>query len=293
MKNIIYPIENEHIAIVVKSTGAELCSIQKNGKEYLWLGDENFWSGQSPVLFPIVGGLKKGGYFYRGNFFKMPKHGFLRTTQAKKVIKREDSLTFVFENTAETFDMYPFEFCFSLVFELIENTLKITHYIENKGNETMYFSTGGHPAFFCNTAEKTRSYTENYLRFDKKEHLETQLVDMTSGLIKNKYATVLENSDTIYLQKNSFKNDALIFSNLQSTSVVFGNKTDGDLVKVHFENMPYIAFWAKENAPFVCIEPWAGIGDLTDTKRDISKKIGIIPLCAGEKTSRYYTLEIC
>ena len=81
-------------------------------------------------------------------------------------------------------------------------------------------------------------------------------------------------------------------SGLQSTRVTFGNKDEGNLLTVDFKQMPYIAFWAKENAPFLCIEPWAGIGDITTHNQDLTKKMGIIPLPQKEKTNRSYTVEI-
>ena len=48
-------ISNSVLTVGVSEHGAELQSIQKNGKEYLWQGDTRFWGRRSPVLFPIVG----------------------------------------------------------------------------------------------------------------------------------------------------------------------------------------------------------------------------------------------
>lgn len=33
--------------------GAELQSLQKDGKEYLWHGDAKYWGRRSPILFPM------------------------------------------------------------------------------------------------------------------------------------------------------------------------------------------------------------------------------------------------
>ena len=49
-------ISNSVLTVGVSEHGAELQSIQKNGKEYLWQGDTRFWGRRSPVLFPIVCG---------------------------------------------------------------------------------------------------------------------------------------------------------------------------------------------------------------------------------------------
>ena len=44
----------------VQTRGGELVSLRRNGAEYIWGGDPAFWSGQNPILFPIVGSLKDG-----------------------------------------------------------------------------------------------------------------------------------------------------------------------------------------------------------------------------------------
>ena len=45
------------LKIKTKKQGAELTSIQHNGKEMLFDG-KAFWNRQSPILFPIVGQIK-------------------------------------------------------------------------------------------------------------------------------------------------------------------------------------------------------------------------------------------
>ena len=63
---MIYFIENDYLFVKVSSRGAELTSIKNkdNGVEYLWQGDEKYWAGQAPVMFPICGRLYEGKYTY-------------------------------------------------------------------------------------------------------------------------------------------------------------------------------------------------------------------------------------
>ena len=59
MSNTI--LRNENVSVTLKSLGGELTSIKDaSGTEYLWQGNPDFWSGQAPVLFPIVGCLRNG-----------------------------------------------------------------------------------------------------------------------------------------------------------------------------------------------------------------------------------------
>lgn len=68
----MFTIENDVLSISVHEHGAELSSIyhKQTGLEYLWSGDPLFWAKKSPVLFPIVGTLKKNNYFLRGSHTK-------------------------------------------------------------------------------------------------------------------------------------------------------------------------------------------------------------------------------
>ena len=50
-------LSNSELTIKVSPHGAELCSILRDGKEYLWQADPAFWKRHSPVLFPIVGSV--------------------------------------------------------------------------------------------------------------------------------------------------------------------------------------------------------------------------------------------
>ncbi len=64
-------IENEQIQIGIKTLGAELSSIidKSTGREFMWQGDAEFWTGQAPILFPIVGELKNGETQIKGKTF--------------------------------------------------------------------------------------------------------------------------------------------------------------------------------------------------------------------------------
>jgi len=60
-------ISNSILTVEISEHGAELQSIKKNGKEYLWQGDAKFWGRRSPVLFPNVGRVWENKYRHAGN----------------------------------------------------------------------------------------------------------------------------------------------------------------------------------------------------------------------------------
>lgn len=60
-------LSNSILTVQIAEHGAELQSIKKDGKEYLWQGDAKFWGRRSPVLFPIVGRVWNNKYRHAGN----------------------------------------------------------------------------------------------------------------------------------------------------------------------------------------------------------------------------------
>ena len=71
-------ISNSILTVEISEHGAELQSIKKNGKEYLWQGDAKFWGRRSPVLFPNVGRVWNDKYTHMGNTYEIGQHGFAR-----------------------------------------------------------------------------------------------------------------------------------------------------------------------------------------------------------------------
>ena len=51
-------IKSNVLTVSSIAEGAMLTSIRAGQTEFLWQGDPEFWSGQSPVCFPICGSLR-------------------------------------------------------------------------------------------------------------------------------------------------------------------------------------------------------------------------------------------
>ena len=49
-------IANNYLAAEISPLGAELQSItSRDGANWLWHGDAQWWTGRAPLLFPVVG----------------------------------------------------------------------------------------------------------------------------------------------------------------------------------------------------------------------------------------------
>ncbi len=290
----MYNLKNDLLNINIKPKGVELCNITsvKNDTEFMWQADSNIWGSHAPNLFPIIGSMKTDSYFYNGQAYKMPKHGFTRHNQDFIVTKEtKNTITFQLQSNPELYKIYPFLFQFELTYELKDNLLLVHHSVKNLDDTIMYFSLGGHPAFRC-PLYKNEDYTDYFLEFNKVETTESYLLNMSSGLVTSKTKPVFTDRSKIRLSADLFNEDALIFKDLKSRKVTLKHQDKGPILSVTFEDFPYLGIWAKPKAPYVCIEPWLGIADSETTNQKIVEKEGIIALDSGSVFNASYSIEI-
>ena len=160
----------------------------------------------------------------------------------------ENSLTFLLTHDENTLKVYPFKFEFRMIYTLENNTLKVTYSIKNIGETQMYFSVGGHPAFAVPLAENTE-YKDYYLAFNKTETFKRW--GLTSdGLIKTQPFDFLTDTNKLALTKELFYDDAIVFKNLESSSVILKSDKTNHQLKFDFEGFPYLGIWAAKDASF-------------------------------------------
>ena len=271
---MIYKAENNNFTLAVKEMGAELNSLKskKSGFEFIWDGNEEYWYGQSPILFPIIGRLLDDKYRLNGCEYTMPKHGIVRKKPFTLVESTNDSLTFVQTDDEESINIYPYKFELKVKFTLTDNGLVVDHTVTNKSDSVMYYSFGAHPAFNCEIGD--------YLEFNKDTALTTERIDHDSILIEEKFPVDM-NDNKVIITKDIFNDDALILSNYNSDVVTLKSNNHNRQIKFNFKS-PLLGVWAKPGAPYVCIEPWYGIDDRYNAGHDFTKKERICSLEAGE-----------
>ena len=289
----VHTIKNDFISVGIKSTGAELCSMKSNtkGTEYIWQANPDVWASHAPNLFPVIGLLKEGVYFYAGKKYEMPKHGFVRHNENLQVTKKaEDCITFELKYSEESLEIYPFRFVFEITFSLLEKTLTVSHKVRNYDDKALYFSLGGHPAFNAPLYEG-EVYEDYYLQFDQSMNLETHLLN-EEKLVSDRTSVVTENDDKIHLHKSLFDNDALIFKDIASKEVSLRSEKSGTILTVNYDDFKNLGIWAKPAAPYACIEPWLGIADVEGTNQDLKTKEGIIKLMPSKEFDASYSITI-
>ena len=281
---MIITISNSQLSATIDTLGAELLSLVKNNKNFIWTVDETYWNKTSPVLFPIVGRLKNDSFTFNGSSYPLPRHGFARNMEFSFDKKSEHQVIFELNETEETKANYPFDFKLLMAYTLMDNELVIEYFVRNQSDEVLPFSIGAHPAFAIEG-----NFEEYSLQFNKEDSFETHHLENES--FNGKTSLVASENNAISLNYALFEKDALVFKQLKSNEVVLKH-LDKNILKVNFDHFPYLGIWTKPNAPFLCLEPWCGLADSIDHNGNLEEKEGINHLPAGEDFLRAIRIEI-
>ncbi|MFP7476794.1 aldose 1-epimerase family protein [Terribacillus saccharophilus] len=285
-------IENESLRVEIAELGAEVRSVLHHDTQlsYMWSGDTAYWGRVSPVLFPIVGRLKDGQYTAEGKKYELSQHGFLRDAAFEVTDAKSASATFVKESNGEYQDVYPYEFRVEIRYRLEADQLHVEWKVNNLETEKqMFFSIGAHPAFRVplKSGENAADYK---LHLKPAQHKQVTAYELADGLIREKEQPAV--LPAMSIQAALFEDDALIYDQIDEVRL---QSSQGNGVSVTLPGFPYVGIWSKYDAttgtiaPFVCIEPWFGIADTTDSIGVLSQKSGIQKLAPkAEFNSSYH-----
>ena len=267
-------LSNGIISVTVALNGAEIQSIQKDGREFIWCADPTVWGRHAPNLFPICGNLNNGAYTYEGKEYKMKGHGFARNSIFELESAEKDKAVFLLRANDTTRECYPFEFEFRVAYTLVDSSLKVEYITTNVDTKPLYYSVGGHDAYAC--PEGVEAYK---LVFEKPETLDSVLLE--GVVLGHDILNFGINTTELELKDEYFKLDTLVFTNLNSKKVWLKNKITGDELEVKFDDFDNFMVWTNVGAKYLCLEPWCGLPDYFDAGSDITKKAGIIELAPG------------
>ncbi len=285
-------LENDFLKVEISAKGAQLTSVyDKTAQmEHLWQADEKIWGWHAPNLFPVVGGLINDELLVDGRTYPMSRHGFARNSEFISLECDEENATFSLPNCEKTLAVYPYKFDFQILYTLIENALRITYKLINHDNKTIYFSVGGHPAFKVpfNAGEK---YEDYYIEFETEEKLVTHLLS-SSGFFTGETQPVPSPQNKLWLTRDMFSRDALVFKDLRSRELTVKSKNHDKSISIEFPHFNYLGIWAKGGGDFVCIEPWLGCADTEGKHVDISQKEDIQQVKPGHVFEAAYFISI-
>jgi galactose mutarotase-like enzyme len=223
--------------------------------------------------------VKDDTYYYKGDPYSLPRHGFARDHTFNLVKQSAGQSSFSLACTEATLLKYPFNFLLTITYTIVKNNMEVRYDVKNTGDDQMLFSIGAHPAFKVPLVDGT-TYDDYHFEFSK---VETTLRWPLSkaGFIDPKPISFFNNSPTVDITHQLFYNEALVFKNLQSDRISIKSSKHNHGIDFHFSGFPFMGIWAAKDADFVCIEPWCGIADHDDHDQQFENKEGIEKITAG------------
>lgn len=279
-------IENQHLSIEVSALGAEMQSATtRGGANWLWNGDAAFWTGRSPVLFPIVGKAPDDTLLVDGKPYSMAQHGFARRREFALETASATACLYRLEASDETRAVYPFDFRLFVEHSLDGAALTVAATVENRGETPMPFGLGFHPAFLWplpGGEGRPHAVTLDNGAEPKRQPLET-------GLLSPVRAPSPFDKGRLPLSHGLFEHDALVFPEGAGDGLTYAAE-GGPALHFRFENLPNLALWTKPGAPFLCVEPWHGTSAEYGGSRELKDRPYTTVLPAGESRRFAFTV---
>ena len=269
------------IELVTKKEGAEIVSLKFNGIERMHDGKE-YWNRISPVLFPIVGRLKDDKTIIEDKTYKMGQHGFARDMVFEEIGEH----SYVLKYNKETLKKYPYKFELYISYEIFDKEVRVKYRVKNVDDKMIEFGLGAHPAFKCEYS--TGKYR---LEFESTED-EIEVYQLDGGLVKTEKENVRKfvRENRVFLNENTFDNDAIIFDKLKSDRIYLKTETK-TVLAINFKDFPYLGVWSKKGAPFICIEPWFSTADKVDSNGQFEEKDNLIELKPNQEFKAEFDIE--
>lgn len=286
-------LENDRLIIEINAAGAELSRIysKQYQQEVLWNGDARYWKRKSPILFPIVGKLVDDETIIEDKKYILTQHGFARDMKFSLIHADEKSACYSLHWDENTLQYYPYHFELKISYTLTEQKVLVQWEVQNLDTRTMYFSIGAHPAF--NIPYKGEdNISDYYIELRGKDTVEQYILH--PPYIDGKH--IIEKPERITLTSEFFRNDAVVYGGVDSLRLA--SYVNGMQIHIRFDDFPYVGLWSpyyeERNmiAPFVCIEPWFGLADPTDSTKIFKQKPGILKLAQSEQFLAQYEIEI-
>lgn len=258
----MFTISNDHLSAMVSEMGAELQSLRdkQTGHEYLWQGDARWWSGRSPILFPIVGGLWNGCYRLEGHETKLQKHGFVRRQPWHCTLHEADRVRLEYDGSEADYALFPFRFTLAVTYTLEGRRLKAAFEVKNLDERDMHFQLGGHPALNLPGWNEEQE-VDGYLLLEGKPE-SVRRAGEQGCLEPENHPVPLTTDGLVPLSVATFAHEALIFDRRQIHAATLLDRDRHRVARVE-STAPVWLFWSPQgvHTPFVCCEPWYGLCD--------------------------------
>lgn len=284
-------LRNDIISIEVAEHGAEMVSLKKSGREYLWTGDAVYWNRHAPILFPVVGKPYNNELHVDGKVYPMKQHGFARDSEFEVIGDGRLRI-----NESELSAGYPYRLGLEVCYHLKGTAVEVVWTVENLDNHDAYFQIGAHPGFLLpnyNAEDELHGYLRYY---DREGNLINPVI--VNGLENGNRVPLADGGISVPgempIEADTFSHDALMFEGGQVTKAILCDKEGNKVLSVDCPQAKAYGIWAphKPGCPFVCLEPWCGICDTKGFTGDISERQYIHHLAPKEAYTFTYSIEL-
>lgn len=225
--------QGEVSASVAPQRGALVTSLQRAGREFLYLDRSTFDDpsknvrGGIPILFPICGPLGEG------TPYSMPQHGLARQAQWQVLGQDSNWVELGLRADERTLKQFPWDFELRFRFSVNPQGLSIDQLFLNHSETEMPFQTGLHPYFAWEQGPISWDLPVSTRRDNEQPGSVPQPFD---GRIPEDW-TVLD-WEMAGVNRN--------WARMQDVRLDYDQ---------HYK---YLVIWHLQGKPFWCLEPWSG-----------------------------------
>lgn len=280
-------IGNQDLTVDVSSLGAEMQALRSSdGRSWLWTGDAAFWTGRSPILFPIVGKAPDDKIAIDGTVYPMSQHGFARRSEFALAASSETMCRFELVASDATRAVYPFEFQLAVVHAVEGRALTVTAEVTNRDPKPMPFGLGFHSAFAWPLPGAAGR--DHIVTLDNEG--EPALVRLGGGLINPAPLPSPFDAGRLVLDHSMFEQDAMIFPRGAGEGLSYGAE-GGPTMHFHFETCPILRCGPSPERPSSASSPGMERPRKPGLQRAIEEAIDHDP-GAGRRGELSFAVEI-
>ena len=121
------------------------------------------------------------------------------------------------------------------------------------------------------------------------------MLDAEAGtrLLTGKKSKLPMDGSDVHVGEHFFDNGPMLYGNVQADTVTLLSKKSGRFVEMGIRDFPYMCLWGVgAKMQILCIEPWCGTSDLTNTDHVWETKLGIEKAEVGETFTRAITFRV-
>ena len=289
-----FELSNERISIRVCSLGAELQSVYSKELEieYIWQPGTETFAHHTMLLFPNPGRIAHDRIIVGGKVYPAMMHGFANDMEFSLVEHSGKRILLELTATDYTRQYFPYEFRFQVEFTLDGDKVLQHFYVINEDNKPVYYCLGAHPGFYC-PIELGESGNDYSLKFDIPQNLNQMELENHTRLLTGKEIPVLVGETEIPLDEHFFDGGPRLYSNMCANTITLKSKRSGRFMELGIEGFDNLCLWgAPGKMSVICIEPWCGTSDRTDTNHVWEEKPGIRRVEVGQTGKHLLTFRV-